>query len=576
VKRVVAVFVLVVFSVSMLLSFSVGTVFAQESYSIQSVDHEVEVLYSGHVVIRDTIHVSGQLTGDFVMGFPNRYGSYVLKGMAYDESNVFPVSLGVQVANRSGFYGVEVSFTGEAPQVFTVVLVLSNSLLSHDVTAGVYTLDFPAYPAFLKAVGSCNVEIVLPQTPDSITISKDDGEVSTTAYVRSNLPAFTYSPASASFALGSGYIQLIDVEEVNRKITFSPEGDVSALDSYRITNNSTSSLGSLVLDLPASAADVVVRDAFGKKLSTAVLSNSDSVLLVNATFASAVASDTTTVLTAEYGMPSVSEQVPHFTLDFDLFPDFDYYVDEATVTFALPEGARFLAPQVSSIDTATSLTREVFQETLSVRRKGVSKVDFAVPAEDVLQISYDYNPLWLSFRPTLWVLTLAVIGCVVVAVWRRPKASAPLRMAAAEASVVLSPEHVRAFTDAYDDKNRVTSELKTLDRRAQKGKIARRRYKVQKKTLEVRLDTIDKHIAELKKTFRSAGGVYAGLVRQLDFAETELVEVEADIRTAEVRHRRGELPLESYKKSLASYERRKEKAIATINGILLRIREEIR
>jgi chromosome segregation ATPase len=135
---------------------------------------------------------------------------------------------------------------------------------------------------------------------------------------------------------------------------------------------------------------------------------------------------------------------------------------------------------------------------------------------------------------------------------------------------------VRAFTEAYDDKARVASELKALETRAQKGRIPRRRYKVQKRTLEVRLDNIDKNIAELKKTFRSAGGVYAGLVRQLDIAENELAEVEAGIGAIEVRHRRGELPLQAYKKSLASYERRKEKAEATINGILLRIREEIR
>jgi chromosome segregation ATPase len=119
-------------------------------------------------------------------------------------------------------------------------------------------------------------------------------------------------------------------------------------------------------------------------------------------------------------------------------------------------------------------------------------------------------------------------------------------------------------------------ELKALEERAQKGKIPRRRYKVQRSTLEVRLDTIAKNIAELKRTFRSAGGVYADLVRQLDAAEVELVEVETNTRTSEVRHRRGELPLEAYKKSLADFQRRKEKAEATINGILLRLREEIR
>ena len=91
--------VLTAFSLAILmfLSVSTQTVLAQDaSYDIQSVDHQVEVMYSGHVVIRDTIHVSG-LSGDFLIGFPYKYGSYVLKGIAYDTDNVFQVSLGVQL-----------------------------------------------------------------------------------------------------------------------------------------------------------------------------------------------------------------------------------------------------------------------------------------------------------------------------------------------------------------------------------------------------------------------------------------------------------------------------------------------
>ncbi len=161
-------------------------------------------------------------------------------------------------------------------------------------------------------------------------------------------------------------------------------------------------------------------------------------------------------------------------------------------------------------------------------------------------------------------------------VWKRPKASAPLQTTASEAYIRLSSEEVRAFTDAYDEKSRLNSELKTLEIRAQKGKIPRRRYKVQKRTLQIRLNNISRNITDLKKTFRSAGGNYANLVRQLDVAEAELVEVEANTRNIAVRHRKGALPLDAYKKAQADYQRRKEKAEATINGILLRLREETR
>jgi len=577
VKRTTAIIVLMVFSLAVLLPFSLNTqaVLAQDdSYTIQRVDHQIELMYSGHVVIRDTIRITGQLTGDFQIGFPHKYGSYVLKGMAYDDNNVFPVSLGVQLADRSGFYGAKTSFLQETPQFFTVVFVLSNSLVSQDSFG--FSLDFPAYPSLVKDAATCHVTLILPEDAQNLTITKGDGEVQTTNFVKGNLPAFTYSPAIATFSLSAGNIEKININKLNRQVVVSPIGDIAVSDSYRITNNSTASISSLKICLPLDASKIVARDEFGRTLTTDVLSSSGNTRFVNVTFVSTLGSGASTLLSADYALPRVSSgQTTRFALNFDLFSALDYYIDEAKVNFVPPEGARFLEPQLSSLDPSSSLIRAMFQEKLSISREGVSSIDYAVPSEDLLQITYDYNPLWLSFRPTLWMWTLAAVGTVIVVVWRRPKAAAPRRVAAPKVSIGLSPDQVRDFNEAYEEKNRLTSELKFLETRARKGKIPRRRYKVQRRTLEVRLDTLSKNIAELKTIFRSAGGIYADLVRQLDIAETELVEATKNIRTIEVRHSRGELPLEAYKKSLADYQRRKEKAEATMSGILLRLREEI-
>jgi hypothetical protein len=577
VKRTTAIIVLTVFSLAVLLPFSLNaqTVLAQdESYTIQRVDHQVEVMYSGHVVIRDTISVTGQLT-DFLIGFPHKYGSYVLKGVAYDDNtNVFPVSLGVQLGDRSGFYGAKISFPQGSPQVFTVAFILSNSLVSQD--SNEFSLDFPAYPSLVKDAATCHSLLALPEAVQNITITKDDGTVQATNFIRANLPAYTYSSAIATFPLSAGSLQIININNLDRQVKISPMGDIAVSDCYRIKNNSTARIGSLKISLPLDAANVVARDEFGRNLATDVPVSSGNTRFVNVTLTSPLNSGASTRVSADYTLPSASSgQTTRFTLNFDLFSALNCYVDEATVKFVPPEGAKFLEPQLSSLDPSSSLIREIFQETLSINREGVSNIDYAIPSEDALQITYDYNPLWLSFRPTLWIWALAAVGTVIIAVWRRPKAAAPRRVAAPKASVGLSPDHVRAFNEAYEEKNRIASELKFLEARAQKGKIPRRRYKVQRRTLEVRLDTLSKNIAELKTIFRSAGGIYADLVRQLDIAETELVEVATNIRTIEVRHRRGELSLEDYKKSLADYQRRKEKAETTINGILLRLREEI-
>ena len=151
-KRITAIFALVVFSLAILLPFSIrtGTASAQDAgYSIQHVDHQVEIMYTGHVVISDTIHVTGQLTDGFLIGFPYKYGSHVLKGVAYDANSTLPMSLGVSLEDRSGFYGARVSFPQTSPQVFTIVFILSNDLVSYDPDTSVYSVDFPAYPSFV-------------------------------------------------------------------------------------------------------------------------------------------------------------------------------------------------------------------------------------------------------------------------------------------------------------------------------------------------------------------------------------------------------------------------------------------
>jgi chromosome segregation ATPase len=117
--------------------------------------------------------------------------------------------------------------------------------------------------------------------------------------------------------------------------------------------------------------------------------------------------------------------------------------------------------------------------------------------------------------------------------------------------------------------------MRLLHARAQKGKIPRNYYKSQRKTLETRLAALSKNINQLKGTFRNAGGSYADLIRQLDAAENEIEKARVTVRSAEARHKAGEMPIDEYKKALSDYQQKKEKIELQINGILLRLREEI-
>ncbi len=249
------------------------------------------------------------------------------------------------------------------------------------------------------------------------------------------------------------------------------------------------------------------------------------------------------------------------------------------------------------LDPSTSLTRNSFQDTLTITKDGISYVDYNLPNSDTLQFSYTYNPIWVSFRPTFWVSLLAVIGCIGAVVYRKRKpsekvpiktrkerfqTSRPAQVTTREQALSVepvagqrvTPDSVREFTDAYDDKKRLNAEIRSLDARAQKGKIPRRQYKVQRGAIEIRLETLTRTTSRLKEVFRSSGSAYADLIKQLDSAEADLTEADENIKKLETQQSKGEISMETYKKNIADFQKRKDKAESTMNGILLRLREK--
>jgi hypothetical protein len=277
--------------------------------------------------------------------------------------------------------------------------------------------------------------------------------------------------------------------------------------------------------------------------------------------------------TISYDLPSkeyvATGNANTFAVSMTQFQDVDYYIDQVSVSFVLPEGAELASFDASSPGDFYSVGKDVFRETVSVSRQGM----FALDPFDVA-FTYQYNYLWLAFRPTMWIWALSLVGIAIVLVWQRPKAA--VAVTKPSAGMRVRPDFLKSFVDSYEEKMKISFELGALESKVQKGRIPRRRYKVQKKTLEMRLGSLSRSLSEDAERMRTASPHYGDLMRQLEIAETEINDVDANVKTIEARHSRGEVSLEAYRRLVADYQRRKEKANTTINGILLRLREEIR
>jgi hypothetical protein len=552
-------------------SFAFGIARANPDYSIQRVSHTVQVLYNGYVLINDTVEVSGQVSGSFLMGFPHKYGPQILGVFAYDADDnfTFPVSLDVPLEDHVGFYGVEIDFSQKTPQVFTVQFVLSNDLLVQDTqNSTVFTLDFPAFPSLTQPAAVCNASVVLPEGAQYLA-----GTVDQFIYSKENLSAFTYNASSVTFMVDSNLVQIFDITRLDREITVNEFGEISGSDSYYLTNKGPKAISLVDVVLPANVSDLNAQDQFGRRMeSPASIYAQPNWYEINLTLPMDVGRNTT--FTVSYDLPSevyveALGEANTYAVNITLFSNLGYYVDQVNVDFVLPEGARLVSYTDTPSGGLYDIGKGVFQETVTVSRQGVFSLN-----SFTVGIAYEYNPLWLAFRPTLWVWTIAIVVCGFAVVWQRSKA--PVGIALPAAVSMIRPEFLKSFVDEYEEKMKIVFEIDSLEARVQKGRIPRRRYKVQRRTLETRLSALSRSLTEVKGRMRSAGGHYADLMRQLEVAETELSDVEANVKSIEARYGRGEVSLEAYHKLSGDYQRKKERAESAINGILLRLREEIR
>ncbi|MEM3090889.1 MAG: hypothetical protein QXW17_03915, partial [Candidatus Bathyarchaeia archaeon] len=512
---------------------------------------------NGYVFVNDTIKVSGKVQNGFLIGFPYKYAPHVIRCIAFNAANFtqqFDVASGAPLNNRIGFYGFNVALNPPPENgVFSIIFVLSNNLIRQDPqNTSLYTLDFPAYPSLTVDAPICNASVVLPSNAKFIG---GTGTVNTINYsVNKALSQFTYEPANMTFQLTTDDIQLFTVTELKREIVVSGTGEIAVSDNYYIRNESPQQMTSVKVALPANVTSVWVEDEFGRK--------------------GKITLDTRTgMYTVSLSLPVESGKLTRFIVRYNLpknmsltfFQEINYYIEKASITITLPEGAKITHLPIGTC----GVLRDVFQEKITISKQGVLSLD-----SFTIKLAYEYNPLWLAFRPTLWIWAVTIFGCAIIAIWKRPKAPEAV-VTVPTVAVKLSPETLRRFVESYEEKRRITSDIRSLEFAVSKGRIPRQRYKVQRKTLETRLAALSRSLDDLRLKIRSAGGRYTDLMHQLEVTETELKEVESNIKSIEARHRRGDLTLEAYRKLLADYESRREKAETTINGILLRIREEI-
>jgi|Deesub1362A_J573_1020465.scaffolds.fasta_scaffold02613_2 hypothetical protein len=581
----------------LILTSSPVPVNAQNSgeYIIERISRRFEIKYGGYIFIYDTITIKGSSNTtleSFIFGFPYEYRTNILDCYAYNFSNSKEIikSSFTSEIKKLGFCWMKVTFPtaiklqdGESYN-FTVLSILENVIsATKEKDTWRYTLTLPPYPSLTMRVTKFEASIFLPLKTNYTRMEFEKfaetkiEEYNTTAntvikYSQEGLEEFFYKPKKESHIsfIVVDPIQIIVLNELDKEIRFDEAGNIYVSDSYYITSKSIEEIESIKLALPWNASEITVWDEFGKPtLKPTVINIEKNIYRIK--IEPPIQTNESVRFKVSYTLPAdeylMRNGLEDFSFNLTLFENMNLLISDFSLKIILPEGAEIIYLETSNLNYSV-IQKKVFADSVVYLSE-----DMVIPLTQIkVQLQYRYNILWSSFRPTLWIGTAVALAFMVAFLWQRQK----LKPAVVMPSIKISPEDLKSFIDAYEEKRRINSELEILEVKVHKGKIPRRRYKIRRRTLESRVSSLNKRIAELKEQIRSAGARYADAIGQLEVAETELETVEVDIKRIEARYRRGEVSRSAYRKLLEEYRKRKEKALITIDGVLIRFREEIR
>lgn len=552
------------------------------------VDHIVDIRNGGQLIVNDTVKLIAkqddvELT-NYTLGFPYGYQSNLDYAFAYASGDPnFRMNLTLDASmGRTGFYGANVVFptkitiTNNTSFKFTVVFIFSNSITPIGTTY--YNASFPAYPSLTQTASQVNLTIITPTGLNYTKSSYENENINFTKtttdstqyfnYVKTNLTEFTEQKAYFILHKDKTTLDLLQVNELNRNIEFSGYETITITDSYRMIDKAKS-LATINLKLPLTASNILAYDEFGKIPETKVKTQQENTQTnVNITFTAPYDQNQEAPFSVNYQLPwkdhVTTESWTDFRVTFPFSDKFDWTIKKFTITVTLPEGATLNSAASNGL---YSVQDTAFQSSLSFIFQN------ATPFQNQQPITFTYSRaiFWESFRPAMWISALVLVAGAIITVWHMAR---PTAVTVPSAITRIRAEDLRSFVDQYDDKRRLQRELETLEQQARKGKIPRRNYKVRKMTIESRMTSLSRDLKTLEEKIRMAGPKFNDLMRQVEVAEHELEGVEADITRTEIRYRRGEITPAAYNKLLEDAYRRRDRSKTSIDGVLLRLKEE--
>lgn len=251
-------------------------------------------------------------------------------------------------------------------------------------------------------------------------------------------------------------------------------------------------------------------------------------------------------------------------LHFEPYYGHPWIIRHQIAEFILPPGSWLLGTSPGAETTITTTGQYLV-------RFQAYNVTSLHQSEVIMEYVY---PIYSALsRPIVFAIVLCVL-CLAYVIARR----VPIFREEEEiitAVTEIDPVILGEFCSLYGEKVAILLQTERLEQRMLSGKIAKPRYRKERKNFERKLRALDKELQGRTQPLIEAGGKYESSCRQLELLEAERVSAIEALRALEERYRRKRITPSVYQKLRKDLEKRRDKAVGRMDRILIDLREEV-
>ena len=350
------------------------------------------------------------------------------------------------------------------------------------------------------------------------------------------------------------------IDEWRREIILDAWNGLSGIDYYSVINVCPTEIDMVPLLLPAKADEIRVQDAYGEYSVGIIKINREDTVQVNVTLRRPLKPREKNEFLISYRLPSdmFIDQIDwqDYRLELKLVKPKNVLIKKFSLIIHLPEGA-----EPKNFPSDLQVKRQGLATKMILTRYNVTEFSMSH-----ITLEYQYSVLWRAFKPLTWIGATAL---VFVAFFLIKRFFYPTATALPVPSTLLGD-----FVKLYEEKRRLTIELRSVEEQFRSGRISRRRLRIRRRTIEHRISELNKRLAELKNRIKATSDRYGELIKELEAAEIEIETLNADIDRVEARFKRGEISADVRRRLIDEYAKIRQRTEGRISEILLRLQEE--